>query len=195
MSNQLQVIDNNKLQIYERGSYLAPNTTIEEAADMLLGLDRIRDVTQWAKIDLLVEARRRWGDDYAQVFNDQYSLRSITNLARVHRYFPTMGSRKWDLTFSHYRAVANDTLNDEERVMLLEEAIEHGLGSDAFSRHVQEYKAERDGVEEEVRFNAFHFAVNVRALYNWARSNGAPADLLENVEPMLLTYEEKHPEI
>lgn len=176
----------------KRGAFIPDNVTLEQVDETLWFIEDSMAIFRWARMDLLMAARDRFGEDHAVLLDSsRYAYRTITNLARIWHRFPTQESRKWDLYPSHYRSVCADWLSDEERAMLLDECVEAGMGSDEFSRHVQDYKEQRDGKENEgqIVFSPREFAIHVRSLASWARSNNAPADLLGIIEPLIDRYE------
>ena len=177
------------IKLLARGVFIpktAEYTDIEIATENIY---RIRGAADWAIIDLLMTARDRYGESYSQLVDlTQISTGTLYNMHMVWRHFPTPDLRKWDLSFSHYQAVAVDYLDYETKSYILQQAYDNGLTRDEVREIVQGYGPNK---VIEKSFSKEAFVSRIKGLLMWAKNNNAPDDLLDALEELLKEYIEE----
>jgi hypothetical protein len=83
----------------------------------------------------------------------------------------------WDLSPSHYAAVAVNYIDDETRAAILQQAFDEGLSRDRVRDIMRGYGP---NVVTPV-FSKEAFVTRLEMLINWAEANDAPDELMEVV--------------
>ena len=108
-----------------------------------------RESAQWWVGDILVMGQQVWGDDFWQVFHSTGI--SIDNLERMRAVSEKVPGhlRRSELSWQHHALVAN--FAPHEQKWLLNSAVQSGLTSHEFQKHVAAYKRHRDKQSRSVR--------------------------------------------
>ena len=113
------------------GFDLEPRASYDAWSAYLTQAHQIHESSRWWIGDLLNYGEESWPEEFSQAIPDQYTPKTLMDIARVARLTPRQEREDYDgrLSWSHHRAVAN--LPEEQRRQLLDEAVRLGLGVDA----------------------------------------------------------------
>jgi len=171
-----------------RGAIIPIDITFSDAESAAYALVRIGAASKWSYIDLLMTAEHLFGEASAQLLEARYAHpNSISNLRHVWRHFPTAESRGWDVSLSHYQAVAVSYLDRDIQEAILQSAEDNGLSRDEVRDMVAGYSPN----PIHVPFAREAFVHQIGTLILWARDHGAPDDILNTVEPLFNEYKGK----
>lgn len=178
-------LEDTGIRLTKRGAQIPDNLTVEDARNGIAVLGRLGSTVYWAKADLIATSLGKWGDTYTDLIEvTQISRGGLANMMYVWRKFPSEEFRKWDLSPSHYAAVAKDILTDDDRHALLERAYEEQLSRDELRELVRVY-----GPAPIIpKFSQESFITRLNHLVQWAEANGAPNELLETVREMISDF-------
>ena len=178
MDKELIPLEETGVSLAVRGANIPKNLTIEQAEDAIAILSRLRGSTYWALADVIAASVGKWGERYAQLIEaTQMSQGTLANMLSVWRRFPTQEDRIWDLSPSHYAAVAVNYIDDETRAAILQQAVDEGLSRDRVRDIMR-------GYGPNVVMPAFSkeaFVTRLEMLINWADANDAPDELMRVV--------------
>lgn len=168
---------------------LIERASLEEIGIALQILPRISSGARWALIDVLLYADTVYGDTYTQYVDEtQMSYGTLANLRWLGRYFPAPCSRKWDLSQSHYMATCASYIEEKVRDEILTEAESAGLGRDWVRQQVIAYSEKG---EIQARYSPIKFYHKVALLFAWARNNGLPYEIEEDLEHFLEMFKRR----
>lgn len=72
-----------------------------------------------------------------------------TKARKIFSAFPTPEHRKWDVSFLHYMTVAVEDFTEEDRIALLDKAVEYQMNSTEFQEYIFHFKASKsEGVKD-----------------------------------------------
>jgi len=185
IEQSLMPIGNTSIQMGERGAVIPSNVTFDDAYAAALTVLQIKSASQWAFIDIYLRSEELFGEESSQMLEDRYTHPgSVANLRHTHKHFPTMASRRWNLGVSHYSAVAVSYLTQEQKELILQEAVDNGLSRDGVRQIVAGYSPNpiRTPFQKEV------FIQQVTNLITWAVEHDVPAELIEMVEVLFKEY-------
>ena len=178
MDRELIPLEETGVSLAVRGANIPKDLTIEQAGDAIAILSRLRGTAYWALADLIAESAGRWGSMYDQLIEaTQMSQGTLANMLSVWRRFPEQADRMWDLSPSHYAAVAVNYIDDETRAAILQQAFDEGLSRDRVRDIMRGYGP---NVVTPV-FSKEAFVTRLEMLINWAEANDAPDELMEVV--------------
>lgn len=169
-----------------RGASIPTNITYEQAESAVQTLTRLDASVKWALIDVIAMSRGAWGEMYDQMIEaTQLSPGTLANMMNVWLRFQRPEDRLWDLSFSHYTAVAVDTLDPETRGYILDMAVDGGLSRDQVRDIVKQY-----GPNPIVTppFSKEVFVGKIQKLIEWAEANDAPDSLVAAVKELFKEF-------
>lgn len=176
MDKQLIPLEETGVSLAVRGANIPKDLTFEQAEDAIAIITRLRGSTYWALADVIAASVGKWGEQYAQLIEaTQMSQGTLANMLSVWRRFPEQIDRMWDLSPSHYAAVAVNYIDDETRAAILQQAFDEGLSRDRVRDIMRGYGP---NVVMPV-FSKEAFVTRLEMLINWAEANDAPNELME----------------
>ena len=175
MDRELVPLEQLGISLAVRGANIPKDLTFEQAEDAIAIVSRLRGSTYWALADLIASSIGKWGEQYSQLIETtQMSQGTLANMLSVWRKFPTHDDRQWDLSPSHYSAVAVNYIDDDTRAAILQQAFDEGLSRDKVRDIVKGYGP---NVITPV-FSKEAFVTRLEMLINWAEANDAPNELM-----------------
>lgn len=185
---ELIPIGDSGISLSPMGANIPSEITYEQAEEAIRTLTRLGGAVTWALADTIAMSMGTWGSMYDQMMEaTQLSQGTLQNMMTVWRRFPTLDSRLWDLSFSHYRAVSVDYIDNETRAVILEHAEEKGLSRDAVRDIVKAY-GPRPIVQP---FSKEVFIGKLSKLIEWAEGNDAPPELIEAVKELFRDFKQE----
>lgn len=188
MDRELVPLEEIGISLAVRGANIPKDLTFEQAEDAIAIVSRLRGSTYWALADLIASSIGKWGEQYSQLIEaTQMSQGTLANMLSVWRKFPTHDDRQWDLSPSHYAAVAVSYIDDETRAMILQQAFDEGLNRDKVRDIVRGYGPNVVTPE----FSKEAFVTRLEMLINWAEANDAPNELMEIVREFFNDFKQQ----
>ena len=188
MSNELITLEDVGINLTPMGAEVPTDLTIEGAGIAIHLLTRIGNSARWALADVSAMSMGKFGEQYIQLIEaTQMSQGSLQNLMYVWRKFPTIESREWDLSLSHYTAVCADYLTPDDRAAILQYAYDEGLSRDQTRDIVKGYGP----VVVMPTFSKEAFITRLDHLISWAESNGAPDELLSAIKELFSDFKKE----
>lgn len=156
--------------------------TIELAFDVF---SIVEDESKWRIVDLYMAVRQMGlvPEDY--IDPTKISEFTIKNRLVAWRLWPHASQRKWDLTIGHYIVAANRRLQPEDRLAVLDQAEQGGLGREAMRELVHSYIGTSHAGPTKFNPSRLHNKLTSalgrgRRVYDWAAANGLPDDLKDS---------------
>ena len=188
MAKGLMTIEGTGIDLEIMGAKIPGDITFEQAGDAIALLTRLGNSARWALADVIAMSVGSWSESYIHLIDStQLSQGTLQNILYVWRRFPTIESRQWDVSFSHYTACSPDYLTDEDRAAILQQAVDEGLSREQTRDIVRGY-----GPEIVIpTFSKEAFVTRLDHLLDWAAANGAPEELLDTVREMFSDFKKE----
>lgn len=187
MNNELIPLEQTGINLAVRGAEIPKDLTFDQAQNAVALLTRLGSTAKWGLADLISVSMGRWGEQYSQLIDaTQMSRGALANLLYVWRVFPTIKSRKWDLSVGHYVSVCPSHIEQGIKESILQQAVDEGLSRDEVREIVKGYGPNIITP----KFSKESFVNRFQALIDWADRNDAPEDLMRTVRELLTEFKQ-----